>query len=90
LLAAVRSAASQVSGVLEIETLRVRKVGLEYLVDIHIEVEPSETVETGHAIAHRVKDRIISQVPAIRDVLVHVEPHGATAKARRQGVSQSH
>ena len=49
--------------------------GLEYLVDIHIEVDPGRTVAEGHAIAHAVKDRLIRRVPAIRDVLVHVEPH---------------
>ncbi len=74
-LAAVRSAASSVGGVLGVETLRVRKAGLEYLVDIHIEVEPDFTVEVGHSIAHAVKDHIKQNVAAIRDVLVHVEPH---------------
>jgi cation diffusion facilitator family transporter len=74
-LAAVRTAASGVPGVLDVETLRVRKSGLEYLVDIHIEVDPDLTVEIGHAIAHAVKDRIKSDVRAIRDVLVHIEPH---------------
>ena len=74
-LAAVRSAASAVSGVLNVETLRARKSGLDYLVDIHIEVAPDLTVEVGHDIAHAVKDHIRDRVPAIRDVLVHVEPH---------------
>jgi cation diffusion facilitator family transporter len=77
-LAAVRAAASSVSGVLGVETLRVRKAGLEYLVDIHIEVAPELTVEVGHAIAHAVKDRIRSTVDKIHDVLVHVEPYRRT------------
>jgi len=71
----VRRAATTVAGVLGVETLRVRKSGLEYFVDIHIEVAPDLTVEVGHGIAHAVKDRIRDQVAAIRDVLVHVEPH---------------
>ena len=75
LLEAVRHEACAVPGVLEVETLRMRKVGLEYLVDIHIEVDPDKTVASGHAIAHAVKDGLIGRVPAIRDVLVHVEPH---------------
>ena len=40
-LAAVRDEASAVAGVLGVETLRVRKAGLEYLVDIHVEVAPT-------------------------------------------------
>jgi cation diffusion facilitator family transporter len=74
LLAAVRDQAMAVEGVLGVETLRVRKVGLEYLVDIHVEVDPDHSVREGHAIAHAVKDRVIRQFAPIRDVLVHVEP----------------
>jgi cation diffusion facilitator family transporter len=77
LLATVRREAAAVPGVCAVEKLRIRKVGLEYLVDIHVEVDRDETVVEGHAIAHRVKDRLIRQVPAVRDVLVHVEPHDA-------------
>ena len=75
LLAAVRSARLWPSrGSRGSKRLRVRKVGLEYLVDIHVEVAPDHTVRDGHAIAHAVKDRVIGQFVPIRDVLVHVEP----------------
>ena len=74
LIARVEHLAVEVAGVEGVETLRVRKVGLEYLADIHIEVDPDRTVRDGHAIAHAVKDRIIDQILTIRDVLVHVEP----------------
>jgi cation diffusion facilitator family transporter len=74
LLDAVRLEALAVDGVQGVETLRVRKVGLEYLVDIHVEVDPDYTVRDGHAIAHAVKDRVLDQFVPIRDVLVHVEP----------------
>jgi len=77
LLDAVRSEALAVEGVMGVETLRVRKVGLEYLVDIHVEVDPDHTVRDGHAIAHAVKDRVIEHFVPIRDVLVHVEPSEA-------------
>ena len=77
LLNAVRVQALAVEGVRGVETLRVRKVGLEYLVDIHVEVDPDHTVRDGHAIAHAVKDRVIGHFVPIRDVLVHVEPSDA-------------
>jgi cation diffusion facilitator family transporter len=75
LLDAVRREAMAVPGVRAVETLRVRKAGLERLVDIHIEVDPEHSVAQGHSIAHAVKDRLIHHVAAIRDVLVHVEPY---------------
>jgi cation diffusion facilitator family transporter len=80
----VRQAAAMVPGVLGVETLRVRKAGLEYLVDIHIEVAPDLTVEVGHAIAHSVKDQIKSMVVTVSDVLVHVEPHARPEAAVSQ------
>jgi cation diffusion facilitator family transporter len=74
LVAQVRAAAAAVPGVRGIEKLWVRKTGLEYLVDIHVEVDPTLTVREGHAIAHAVKDRLVGGMDLIKDVLVHIEP----------------
>jgi cation diffusion facilitator family transporter len=82
LLASIRAEALTVPGVKGVETLRVRKAGLEYLVDIHIEVDPDLTVREGHRIAHIVKDCLIRRAGPIRDVLVHVEP-SADRETRR-------
>lgn len=72
----VRATALSTAGVRGVEKLWVRKSGLEYLVDIHIEVDPSLTVAEGHGIGHRVKDALLARFPVVRDVLVHLEPHG--------------
>jgi divalent metal cation (Fe/Co/Zn/Cd) transporter len=32
------------------------------------------TVQHSHNIAHEVKDKIRTQIPRVRDVLVHIEP----------------
>ena len=74
LLRQVREAALTVPGVQNVETLWIRKSGLEYFVDIHIEVDGEMTVSTGHQIGHDVKDRLLDQFQPIRDVLVHLEP----------------
>jgi cation diffusion facilitator family transporter len=71
----IRRAAQQVEGVRAVEKLWVRKTGLEYLADIHIEVDATMTVAEGHRIGHCVKDRLVATFPALRDVLVHLEPH---------------
>ncbi len=70
----IRAAALKVAGVEDIETLWVRKSGLEFFADIHIEVEQSLTVAEGHRIGHQVKDRLLLNFPNLRDVLVHLEP----------------
>lgn len=73
-LEAVRWTAGSVSGVQGVEKLWIRKSGLEFLADIHIEVAPQETVAEGHRIGHVVKDRLLNAFPKLRDVLVHLEP----------------
>ena len=70
----VREAASKIPGVLAIDKCFVRKMGLEYFVDIHVIVNGKITVYEGHDIAHAVKDGLIEKYPKISDVLVHIEP----------------
>jgi len=70
----IKKIAALVKGVERVEKCVVRKVGHRYFVDMHVEVDPEMTVERGHAIAHHVKDKVREKFPAVRDVLVHVEP----------------
>lgn len=71
----IRDSATHVPGVQAVEKLWVRKTGLEYLADIHIQVDGAMTVEDGHRIGHLVKDQLIRQFAALRDVHVHLEPY---------------
>jgi len=70
----IRSAALSVKGVENVETLWVRKSGLEYFADIHIEVDQNLTVAEGHRIGHLVKEHLLSEFTRLRDILVHLEP----------------
>jgi len=70
----VRREARAVEGVRGVEKLLVRKTGMEYLVDIHVEVDPDLPVRDGHAVGHAVKDRLLNQFVTVKDVLVHIEP----------------
>ena len=71
-----------VPGVVEIGDCRIRKMGLEFYVDIHVSVDAALTVRAGHAIAHAVKDAIRSANPAVADVLVHIEPAEAVGEPK--------
>lgn len=70
----VRRVAAAVPGVQAIDKCRVRKMGLDFYVDIHVQVDGDLSVHEGHRIAHEVKDTVRAAEPAIADVLVHVEP----------------
>ena len=73
-IAEVRQVATRVDSVAAVEKLRVRKSGLEYFAEIHVQVDGKLTVSEGHRIGHCVKDRLMENIPRLRDVLVHVEP----------------
>jgi len=70
----IRRAARSVPGVIEVEKCRVRKMGLDFYVDLHVGVKDSISVREGHEIAHQVKKAIQQNDSRVADVLVHVEP----------------
>jgi cation diffusion facilitator family transporter len=74
LIEEIRTTAETIPGVEQVEKCIVRKTGHRYFVDMHVEVAPKMTVEQGHLIAHNVKDQVREKFPAVRDVLVHIEP----------------
>jgi cation diffusion facilitator family transporter len=74
-LAPVRRTAEAVPGVLAVEKLHVRRAGLVYRVDIHVQADPSTPLDEAHALGHRVTDAIRAAVPQVDAVLVHMEPY---------------
>lgn len=74
LAVAIRAVAESVPGVNDVEKVLIRRMGWELLADMHVRVAPEMTVAAAHAIAHQVKDAIRHSHPAVRDVLIHIEP----------------
>jgi cation diffusion facilitator family transporter len=74
LLQEIRRQAMQVPKVEAVEKCYARKTGLQYHVDLHIEVAPEMTVAESHYIAHKVQDQVLRTVPSVAGVLVHIEP----------------
>lgn len=79
-LEAVEEAALTVADVRRIETLKVRKSGLSLFVDIHVEADPEMSLHDAHVVSGKVKAAIREAVPAVRGVLVHMEPHEPRAE----------
>ena len=70
----IRVLSGEVPGVLDTEKCHVRKVGMQYLVDLHVIVDGRKTVKEGHEIAHAIKSHLRERMPQVADVLIHVEP----------------
>lgn len=77
----VERVAATIPGVERVEKCFVRKMGYGYYTDMHVQVDPQMTVVHAHEIAHGVKDAVRIALPAVRDVLVHIEPVGPARKA---------
>jgi len=86
LMRKVRDIALQVPGAKAVEKCLARKTGLQYHVDLHLEVDPAMTVFESHEIATQVRINIKEKLEWVADVLVHVEPFGvATLAGRKNG-----
>ncbi|MCR4316883.1 MAG: cation diffusion facilitator family transporter [Planctomycetes bacterium] len=70
----IREGVSRITGVVALHELRVRKLGPDTLVDLHVEVEGSTTVSDGHQVAERVRKWVTESFLSVRDVLVHIDP----------------
>jgi cation diffusion facilitator family transporter len=84
LLDQIREVALAVPGALGIEKCLARKTGMEYHVDLHLEVDPNLTVQASHDIATQVRIVIKERLDWVADVLVHVEPYGLDAAPPRR------
>lgn len=72
---AIRATLTGTPGVLGVHDLRTRKMGDMIVVDVHIEVDATMTVEKGHAIAVEARNRVL-QRHRVLNVMTHVDPCG--------------
>jgi cation diffusion facilitator family transporter len=70
----VRAVASGVPGVEQIEKLVMRRAGPQYFVDIHVQADPAMSLRSSHDLGGAVKWAILSAIPSVAGVLVHMEP----------------
>jgi cation diffusion facilitator family transporter len=81
----VRRVAEGVAGVAAIEKLLVRRSGISFHVEIHVQADPAMSLADSHALGGLVKSTIRKAQPRVRGVLVHMEPFVRTeADGRRQ------
>lgn len=74
LVATIRKVSLKVVGVAGTEKCLIRKSGMKYHVDLHVQVDANISVRVGHDIAHRLKDTLKREIPELGNVLIHVEP----------------
>jgi cation diffusion facilitator family transporter len=68
--------AETVNGVLTVNCLHAREHGHYVIVDIKVAVDPYMTVEEGHQVGKKVKQKLMNEAN-IQDVFVHINPYNA-------------
>ncbi|WP_299251405.1 cation diffusion facilitator family transporter [uncultured Cytophaga sp.] len=74
LIIEIRAKSIQVDGVIDTEKCFIRKAGMKYHIDLHAIVDGNISVKVGHDIAHNLKDYLLTEIPNIGNVFIHVEP----------------
>ena len=71
---AIRRTLLDTPGIHDVHDLHTRKMGDLILVDAHLEVDASLTVEEGHAIAVLARDRVLER-HRVLNVMTHIDPY---------------
>lgn len=70
----LREAVLSIPDVRQINELHAREHGHYVIVDLKIAVDPRLTVEEGHRIGKKVKEKLLT-LPRVRNVMVHINPY---------------
>ncbi|MFZ2412611.1 MAG: cation transporter dimerization domain-containing protein [Candidatus Cryosericum sp.] len=80
----IREAAESIPGIQDARRIRTRFEGSDLIVDLHLDVQPTISVASGHELADQVEKHFKASIPTVDEVVVHVEP-GAPYKTTRPG-----
>ncbi len=76
----IREGGAGTEGVKEVTDVRVRWVGHRLRAEVNIAVDPSLSVEAGHAIAKDVRHHLLHHLPYLDDATIHVDPLTASGE----------
>jgi len=71
----IKKISKKVDGVIDTEKCLIRKTGMNFHVDLHVILDGSISIKEGHFISHKVKDKLMKELPEISNILIHIEPN---------------
>lgn len=74
ILERIHALAASVPDVRAVEKVIVRRAGLYYFADLHVHADADMRLHDAHIVSGKVKRAIMQGLPAVRGVLVHMEP----------------
>ncbi|MDT8367777.1 MAG: cation diffusion facilitator family transporter [Longimicrobiales bacterium] len=70
----IREVAREVPGVLAVEKLMARSVGVGYRAVLHVQADPEMPLREAHDLGGRVRSAVRARVDGVVDVVIHMEP----------------
>lgn len=70
----IRVKSLELEGVRAVDSVKVHRCGFNFIIDIEIAVDSGVTVEQGHQVASQVRNKLLSEVRHVQDVMIHVNP----------------
>ncbi len=71
---AIRGCVEKQEGVVKVDMLRTREFGRKIYIDLEISADGGLTLREAHNIAQRVHDRVETEFPDVKHIMVHVNP----------------
>jgi cation diffusion facilitator family transporter len=81
LLDRVAAIAQAVPDVRLVEKVMIRKAGLGYFVDLHVQASPEMSLHDAHILSGKVKSAIREAEPRVLGALIHMEPYEGGARS---------
>ena len=86
----IRHAASHAEGVEDVSEVRARWLGHRLHAEVNIAVDPTLSVEEGHAIAREVNHRLMHELRYLEGAVVHVDPAQESGEDHHRIAEHSH
>jgi cation diffusion facilitator family transporter len=85
----VKNISNSVEDVCEVTDLRVRWVGHQLHAEINVSVAPSLSVEEGHEIANKIREKLLENFSYLSGTTIHVDPLTASGESYHCGYENS-
>jgi len=81
-------AVKDTDGVVNPHRVRIKKLGILYVIEMDVEVDGNQKVMDAHICVQMVEDKIRAAIPNIYDIVVHIDPLGCMEKEERYGLTE--
>lgn len=82
-------AVKNTDGVANPHRVRIKKLGVLYVIDMDVEVDGSQKVMDAHDQVKLLEEKICASIPNIYDIVIHIEPLGNLEKEERYGLTEN-